>query len=135
VDVEVLKEIDMPKDELTWLNIACALTGLIFYYLFTQTFQLVGLETGWNERYEWFSLAGKLVSGVLALGVVYMLRFNPERKEYYMAAIAELKKVVWPSKDDTRKMTIVVVLVVGFFSIVLSLFDWIWAAALKQLIS
>jgi preprotein translocase subunit SecE len=42
----------------------------------------------------------------------------------------ELKKVSWPTRSEAVNLTIVVIVVATFLSIVLSLMDWVFASAL-----
>ena len=126
----------MTKDEGYWLNVTYVVCGLIGAYLGFKLFQTVGIQTGWGEKYiEWYpALSGV---GGLVIGAVGMLSYakKPGRKEHHLSAITEISKVSWPSMDDTKKMTWVVVVVVAFFSVALGVFDWVWSLLLKQVLT
>lgn len=47
---------------------------------------------------------------------------------YLRETWAELKKVSWPTRNEAINLTIVVVVVATFLSIVLSLMDWVFSA-------
>jgi len=46
-----------------------------------------------------------------------------------------MHKVSWPSWDDTKRMTTIVCVVVFVFAVILAIFDYAWANALKILIA
>jgi preprotein translocase subunit SecE len=46
----------------------------------------------------------------------------------------ELRKVVWPTREETLKITGLVLVVVAIISLVLSAFDWGISSAIKWLL-
>ncbi len=118
----------MNKDDSYWLKLAyvafAALTALTAY----KAFGTLGVQTGWADRFdEWYqpaSTGGSIVVGLLS---AFLLMSNKGRHEYFLAAIGELRKVAWPSMPDTRRMTMIVCLVVGVFAVILAIFDFVWA--------
>jgi len=126
----------MQKDDAFWLNVCYVALTLMAAYVYWKAINTVGIETGWLERYDqWFVPGNHIGSIALGLLTVFLLRRSPERNEYFLESIGELRKVVWPSFDDTRKMTIIVCVVVAVFSAVLAVFDVAWSYVLKQIIS
>ena len=122
----------MAKDEHFWLNVCYVTAGLLFTFVGYKAIYTLGVQTGWLERYDsWFPVVNTI--GGIALGVLalWVAAGDAERKEYYLSALAELKKVNWPSYDDTKRMTTVVVIVCAIFALILSVFDLIWVWALK----
>jgi preprotein translocase subunit SecE len=69
------------------------------------------------------------------VAAAFYLGSNKERHEYFLAAIGELRKVTWPSMPDTRRMTLIVCVVVGIFAVILAIFDFVWAKMLGLLIA
>jgi preprotein translocase subunit SecE len=51
------------------------------------------------------------------------LQFNPRVLSWGGLVVAEIRKVVWPSRKDTTAMTIVCVFMVLISSVIISLFD------------
>jgi len=51
-------------------------------------------------------------------------------REFFSEAVAELKKVYWPARNETLAFTAVVVVVVTFVSAYLGVVDWILSIAL-----
>lgn len=125
----------MTKDDSTWLNICYTLfAGLVAYVVF-QAEYTVGVQQGWTEKFdEWFQLVSTISALLLGAGTAYWVRSSVERKEYHLSSIGEIRKVIWPSADDTKRMTIVVVIVVSIFSLILAAFDIAWSKILQSIL-
>lgn len=54
---------------------------------------------------------------------------------YFREMKSELKKVVWPTRKQVIRNTIVVILVVLVVGILIWLFDWLAAAVVKALVN
>jgi len=126
----------MTKDDATWLRIAYVVfAGLIAFTLWRAA-DTIGVQTGWTDRYsEFYAPVSSLMAVAFAALITVALGREKERHEYFLAAITELRKVSWPSMPDTRRMTIVVCIVVGVFAVILALFDLLWAKALGLLLT
>lgn len=125
----------MPKDDNFWLNVGYIATAALFSYVLWLAAETIGIQTGWLERFdEWYNPVAGGVSVILGVAVVAYFRTSKEKNEYFLSAIAELRKVSWPSLDDTRRMTIIVCVVVAIFAVILSVFDIFWAKVLKYII-
>ncbi|MFK7825018.1 MAG: preprotein translocase subunit SecE [Oligoflexales bacterium] len=125
----------MTKDDATWLNICYIVFAMIVAYIVYKASETVGLQLGLAERYdEWFPFASRLCSIVIGGGAALWLRSDEDRREYHVSAIGEIRKVTWPSVPDTKRMTIVVVVVVAIFSVILSLFDIAWSKILQEIL-
>ena len=125
----------LTKDDATWLNVAYVAFAVLSGFFFYQALELVGLQTGLVERFEWFSAVATIVSVCFGIGASIFLKSSKERHEYFLAAIAELRKVSWPTWVDTKRMTLIVVVVVGIFGVIVGVFDFFWASALKHLLA
>ena len=97
-------------------------------------FETLGIQLSWLDKYSWYQ--GAAIAASLAVGMllVFGLKNNKERDEYFLQAIAELRKVTWPSAAETKQKTIVVCVVVGIFAVILSVFDLVWTKALALLL-
>jgi len=125
----------MQKDDATWLRVAYVVTAILFAYIGSKAFEMIGIQFGYAERYEWFNIASTIASIALGAGLTFWLASGAERHEYFLSSIAELRKVSWPAWPDVKRMTIVVCIVVGIFAVIVSAFDIVWAKALKLLIA
>ena len=92
--------------------------------------------------YYWYSQAsifvrlGALLAGVGAAIAVGM-QSEPGRAlwHFMQGSRVELRKVVWPTRQETFRITWVVLAVVVVISLILSLFDLIISFAVKWLLS
>lgn len=126
----------MPKDDQTWLNIAYIVFGILAGFVFWKAFNTIGLHYGWVEKYDqWFPMANLGVAVVCGGVGSFWIRQDAERHQYFLSAVGELRKVTWPSADDTRRMTIIVAVVVAIFSAILGVFDMAWAQVLKWILA
>lgn len=126
----------MPKDDLTWLNVWYVVIAACSAYVLNAAFETIGIETGWKERFfEWYPIASILLSILGGALIAIVLRVNTERHEYFLASIAELRKVTWPSVEDTKKMTVIVVVVCAIFAVILAVFDVVWAKVFRLLLT
>ena len=122
----------MTKDDATWLNYCYGFFALAIIYLIFQAIATAGLYLGWSERYdEWFPAASNLVAIFGGLSAAWWLRSAVDRREYHLAAIGEVRKVSWPSVPDTKRMTLIVCVVVAVFAVILAAFDILWSNALQ----
>jgi preprotein translocase SecE subunit len=126
----------MAKDERFWLNLSYVVAGFLFALIGYKAITTVGIQTGWLEKYDsWFPLVAT-IGGIVIGGLgVWIAAGDSVRTEYYLATIAEVKKVNWPTGPDTWKMTKVVVIVCAIFGVILAIFDTIWAWILKFIIA
>ena len=85
--------------------------------------------------YSWFGASGQVPQSVLVLGVIAAIvaalaigAFTaPGRrlKGFLVESQFELRKVVWPTRDETLKTTAVIIVVVVVLSLLLGLIDLI----------
>ena len=54
---------------------------------------------------------------------------------YFREMKSELKKVVWPTRQQVVRNTVVVILVVLVVGVLIWLFDWLAAAVIKALVN
>ena len=67
------------------------------------------------------------ISMVVALGGgIYLFR-DVRARHFTNEVFVELRKVTWPSRKETRSATVVVLVTTIIISLILGLFDLIWA--------
>jgi preprotein translocase subunit SecE len=124
----------MSKDDATWLNVAYIAFGALAAFFSFKAVELVGIQTNWAEYFEWYNLVATVIGIILGVVFTLVLRSDKDRHEYFLSAIAELRKVSWPSWNDVKRMTMIVCVVVAIFAVIVSVFDIFWARTLNLLI-
>ncbi len=121
----------MGKDDATWMKICYVAFAIIVTYVAYKLFETLGVQFGWGERYEWFPVAHNVASIVVGAGTALWVYSDKDRREYHLAAVGEVRKVVWPKVPDVKKMTLIVVIVVSIFAVILTIFDVAWSKVLQ----
>ena len=98
---------DMAKLTLALLIVSA---GVVGYYWF-------------NDLPGWQRLLMLLGSFVLGGAVGYFTRSGQGLREFFTESLFELRKVVWPTRQETIQTTLVIMAVVVILSILLGLID------------
>ncbi len=126
----------MKKDDAFYLRLAYLVFTCVVAYTLYKALGTLGIQTGMSERYDEIyapiSMGASIVLGLLS---GYWLRRDHERHEYFLASIGEIRKVTWPSFPDTKRMTIIVCVVVAVFAAILAIFDLLWAKILGMMLA
>ena len=78
----------------------------------------------WLDQYPvGFRAAGMIVAVVAALGIIALTGLGRRAREFLSESQFELRKVVWPTRQETVQTTIVIIVVVMIISIILWLID------------
>jgi preprotein translocase subunit SecE len=56
-------------------------------------------------------------------------------RRFIEESYSELKKVVWPTREQVRNLTVLVFVVSGAVGVFISFFDLVWSEALTLLVS
>ncbi|NMW17749.1 MAG: preprotein translocase subunit SecE [Chlorobiaceae bacterium] len=54
-----------------------------------------------------------------------MIKYIGKANQYYNDVIGEMRKVVWPSREEIKDLTIVVLTVSGILALFTFLVDWV----------
>ncbi len=103
---------------MVWLSALIILAGIFTYYYFE----------GVNSLYAFGALFVGLAAGV---GLFFVSPMGKQLIVFFKEARIELRRVVWPTMDETRKMTLLVVIVMAVTLVFLMLVDFI----IKNIIS
>ena len=107
-----------PKDTaLMTLSIVVLLAGIVAFYWYDE--DALALRLG--------MVGGGLV---VAAGLIWVSWYGREFRQFAQAARIELRKVVWPSREDTVRTTVMVIL----FAIAMGVFFWVLDMILTWLI-
>lgn len=78
---------------------------------------------------------GIVIIAIIVLLIVYFV--NPKFKEkvqnFFRSLKSELNKVVWSSKDDIKKNTVVVLIFVAAFAVLIGLLDFLFSKGIIAL--
>lgn len=78
---------------------------------------------------------GIVIIAIIVLLIVYFV--NPKFKEkvqnFFRSLKSELNKVVWSSKDDVKKNTIVVLIFIAAFAVLIGLLDFLFSKGIIAL--
>ena len=101
------------------LAILLAVAGLFAFYWF---------ENQWPTGIRILAV----VAGLLLAALVFMATAKgAQTREFLSESRFELRKVVWPTRQEALRMTWVVAIVVVVMSLMLGGFDWVIQALLK----
>ena len=89
---------------------ALLVAGLVAYYYFAD----------WNG---WARLGVMVVGVIAAVAVGAFTALGRSVREYLSESQFELRKVVWPTRDETVRTTLVIMVVVVILSLLLGLID------------
>ena len=65
-----------------------------------------------------------IIAVIILIGVILIVKFRAKLGDFMRSVKSELKKIVWSSKENTRKGFIVVVVIAVIFAIMLGLIDF-----------
>ncbi len=79
---------------------------------------------------------GLLVAAAFALAaVVFGLSAKGlEARRFFSDSMFELRKVVWPTREESYRITAMVLIVVVIISLILAAFDWVISFLIKLLL-
>ncbi|HEU4774350.1 MAG TPA: preprotein translocase subunit SecE [Lysobacter sp.] len=105
------------------LAVALIVGGVVAFYWF---------EGQWPNVARVLTVAGGVVAGVL---VFLTTRKGAQTREFLAESRFELRKVVWPKRQEATRTTWVVIAMVVAIALLLALFDVIVQGAVKWLLA
>ena len=69
-----------------------------------------------------------------ALAIVSLTSAGLRGRDFLSESLFELRKVVWPTRQEATRITLVVLVVVMVISLILAAFDWIISLAVRWLL-
>ena len=76
-----------------------------------------------------------LLSVIAAGAVAAFTAKGRDAREFFNESLFELRKVVWPTNEETTRTTIVILIVVVIVSLILAGFDWVISLGVRALLS
>ncbi len=86
-----------------------------------------------NELNGWLRTAAVIAGLLLGAGVFMMSSKGPVLREFFAETRFELRKVVWPTRQETMQMTWIVMVSVVVISLLLGGFDFVISKLLALL--
>ncbi|HWU43045.1 MAG TPA: preprotein translocase subunit SecE, partial [Bdellovibrio sp.] len=105
------------------VNFAFVMLSFLAYYVTNSIFEVLAGTFGAVARLHDNVTVKHGVPVAIGLIAFFVLFLNPKSQTWADESIAELRKVVWPSRKDTIAMTTVVCVMVVVCGIALGLFD------------
>jgi preprotein translocase subunit SecE len=75
-----------------------------------------------------------ILSVVAAIAVASFTAKGREAREFIEESVFELRKVVWPTTDESTRTTIIILIVVVIVSLILAAFDWVISLGVRALL-
>jgi preprotein translocase subunit SecE len=103
-----IESVDSQRDTLKWLVISFVIAAIIVanYYFANQSVAI--------------RIAGNIIAGLVILSIISSTTSGKRFWQFAQEARIELRKVVWPTRQETIHATLVIVVVVG----ITALFLW-----------
>ena len=105
----------------TSVTLFCMTIGYILISFFAQLGEWFELESKISN----YMLISNIVSVLLSVGVFAYIITNKVTSEFLRDVYAEAVKVVWPDKNDTVRMTVVIMIGVTIVGFILWIFDYL----------
>jgi preprotein translocase subunit SecE len=103
-----------------WIAVLAAVAGVVAYYV-------LGTQAEWVR---WLCVVGGLAAGALIVG---LSRYGSEFRQFVVSARVELRKIVWPNRQETAMTTLVVFVFVAIAGLFFWGLDVVLAWATKML--
>lgn len=114
----VAVKLDILKLVIAVLILVAAVAG---FYIFADESQLL-------------RVVGLLAATAVAIGIALQTEKGRTLWAFIQDAQVEVRKVVWPTRQETLQTTGIVIIAVIFFAIVLGILDWGLGAAIESII-
>jgi preprotein translocase subunit SecE len=88
-----------------------------------------------NGQWPTVARVMSVIGGLVAGAVLFMTTVKgAQTREFLGESRFELRKVIWPTRQETTRTTWVVIVVVIIMSLILALFDWLIQMGVKALL-
>ncbi len=123
-----------------WVNLIYACGAILAYITFSKTLEWIWAIWGSSLPVNQQIIGNTLtLTGLIALGLTVALTLYFYRKpgafSYLGEVVSELQRVTWPSIDETKRSTLIVIVFTIVLSAYLAVFDWVWKLVTDFLIS
>ena len=105
---------------LTMLSLVMLMIGIVMFYYF-------------SEIRLFYRVLGMLVVIGMSIIILYQTDFGKTAYSYIIDSKVELKKVTWPTKQETTQTALGVIVIVVIIGLILWLLDMLFAWAIGNL--
>lgn len=116
-----------------YVHIAFAIAGLLAAYVLSNFFEMVGGALNFSYPILGLNIWSLIAFAVAAIGTFLFWR-DTRSFGFIEECAQELKKVTWPTYEEARTATFVVIGMVALFSVILGLFDFLWSGITNLLV-
>jgi preprotein translocase subunit SecE len=116
-----------------YVHIAFAVLGLLAFFVLSNLFGLIAGAFSFRSSLLGISFVDLLAMAISA-GGAFLLWRNEKVFTFGIEVAEELRKVTWPTAEETRTATGVVIVMVLVFSLALGLFDFIWSGITNAIV-
>ena len=104
---------------LRWCGLALVAAGVFAFYWYPES------------QFRWLAVIGGLAAGF----VVFMTTVKgAQTREFFSESRFELRKVVWPTRQEAGRATVMIIIAVTVISLILAAFDWVIQLGVKALL-
>ena len=118
------------------VSFAYFLLAVVILVVMQQLLAQVWLQFQWPDRqfFGQFGYPWVVALVITVIGMVVVLR-NERVNPFLLEVVGELKAVTWPTRQETTSHTMVVIVTVLVLSLILGVFDAVWAKVSKFLLN
>lgn len=131
----------MDKTNSKILTLSFAIIGALSGFVIKMLLATFSGVWGWMAKFSEFDLIPNafkvhdILPVIVGFAIFLTLQFNRKVLNWGNEVVAEIRKVVWPSRKDTTAMTIAVIVMVLLSSAIITLMDYVTGAVLKFVIN
>lgn len=116
------------SSSMRYLVVSYFIAGIISVYLVSKLVMGVMDTVGIEDPFARYIPISSII-GVIAGAIVFGILFKHARvNDFGQEVVKEVSKVTWPTVPETRASTVVVIILVIIISIILGIFDYIFAS-------
>ena len=93
------------------------------------------IEKQQNEKKKTLIVNFAIIGVIVLIAVLLCVKFRAKLGDFMRSVKSEMKKIVWSSKENTRKSFLVVIVVALAVAILLGLMDFAFSTGINQLAS
>ena len=127
-------ELDNRKITILSFLVICTVIGYVFFLGATEVaalFRIGGANVLWGLHWN---IVGGALSVLVGFAIFLGAALNNRATEFSDEVVAEVRKTVWPTGQETASSTVVVSIMVAIAALLLFALDWVWGIVFNILI-